>query len=638
MSRHTTIIKLGTALGYFDLNDRYGICNGITMAWIEACILDEEHIFNARVEYICSLSDPTSFITELRLIKEKVKRRNTLTSQENKLLDVLSFFEKIALYQKPTQYRDIFDATIMQIDSDKVSAIIVSDKILVKGGLITLSTQVKAYNPLAFKEYLICVSNDLLKFNHTLDKQLILKIILWNSTIGPHALGLCYEPSEAESCWRFMDINNESSKLYSLVEIELLVNEIQRNYFIDQNKEMIIGISVISTHHLLASQPTLKNVFNNISPQHITSDETKINLLVIAMVSGDLNFIEQCSLNEINHIILHLDSFIHQRSWEYLLDKGYVTEKAILNHRFSLVFNLDMIIAILNKIPEAQRIHLLTETKAFSNLLRLKYPGSNFDLNVKNSLLSILRLCPEDIRFMLMANEQVLKIAVLERASFLDDLFEMIPERFFLRAIRFSLKIATNNAQSLAIILNKLPTEQRFSALANAVSRVFDNDLNEYVEEDLFLLHKISRDPACLDVVFRMLPEEQHLEILNQIGTVKENRDNPSCNLLHAAVYAYSAESLKILLKHLPPSICLKKLLEEKDGLNKSVWELSNTREYREFSQIILNSITLEIKQSLIDHKASIEEGSTIFFKNQLKTLNDPKEQGDIKRPPSATH
>jgi len=36
---HTEIIELGIKLGYFE--DRQGACQGVTMAWLSACLTDE---------------------------------------------------------------------------------------------------------------------------------------------------------------------------------------------------------------------------------------------------------------------------------------------------------------------------------------------------------------------------------------------------------------------------------------------------------------------------------------------------------------------------------------------------------------------------------------------------------------------
>lgn len=91
MPRHNVIIKLGIALGYFNDDNLAGVCHGANMAWTEAFMLEEEHMFDERVEYITSLNNPTLFIDQLQIAQEKVKNKEVLTSQEAELFNIFSY-------------------------------------------------------------------------------------------------------------------------------------------------------------------------------------------------------------------------------------------------------------------------------------------------------------------------------------------------------------------------------------------------------------------------------------------------------------------------------------------------------------------------------------------------------------------
>ncbi|MDR3443469.1 MAG: hypothetical protein P4L65_10710 [Legionella sp.] len=43
---HEVILQLGSELGYINNEDLAGVCHGVTLAWISACMINEEKKLN----------------------------------------------------------------------------------------------------------------------------------------------------------------------------------------------------------------------------------------------------------------------------------------------------------------------------------------------------------------------------------------------------------------------------------------------------------------------------------------------------------------------------------------------------------------------------------------------------------------
>jgi len=70
MSIHHSVLALRKALRYSDSEE--GCCHGVTLRWIEACILNEEKIFDARIQKIDS--EGISLVKKIDAVKAKLKR------------------------------------------------------------------------------------------------------------------------------------------------------------------------------------------------------------------------------------------------------------------------------------------------------------------------------------------------------------------------------------------------------------------------------------------------------------------------------------------------------------------------------------------------------------------------------------
>lgn len=70
MHIHRSVFSLRKALGYHDTEE--GCCLGVTLRWIEACILNEEPIFDARIRRIHS--DGNSLVNSINDVKKNYRR------------------------------------------------------------------------------------------------------------------------------------------------------------------------------------------------------------------------------------------------------------------------------------------------------------------------------------------------------------------------------------------------------------------------------------------------------------------------------------------------------------------------------------------------------------------------------------
>jgi hypothetical protein len=99
---HQKIINVMNELGYSANDD--GACFGIAMMAIQACVAGDMQIFNERLEFI---NTNQNLITDIKKLSERNKNSST-SAYEQKLIDVIAFFDGVELYHSPELHRDIF--------------------------------------------------------------------------------------------------------------------------------------------------------------------------------------------------------------------------------------------------------------------------------------------------------------------------------------------------------------------------------------------------------------------------------------------------------------------------------------------------------------------------------------------------
>lgn len=145
---HTSIIDLMLKLGY--PIDKNGVCHGLTMMAVQACAVGDIQLFNLRIKFIES---HPNLIQEISDVKDKVRNKKPITDDEQKILDVLAFFDGIILYSQPEKYKEIFGENIPQASSAAVSSFVMSDKLKQAGGLVRSITYAGVYDKVELDFY-----------------------------------------------------------------------------------------------------------------------------------------------------------------------------------------------------------------------------------------------------------------------------------------------------------------------------------------------------------------------------------------------------------------------------------------------------------------------------------------------------
>jgi ankyrin repeat protein len=190
MFNHKKLIDLFLKLGYPKTD---GLCHGFSLRWIEACLLGEEEAFNKRIAFM--MDENIDLIALIQKAKEN-KWKN-ITGQEEALLDVLAFFDSLALYQKPTGYISVFNASKGQCDIEVISQLASSERIADAGGLAQFYLEAGIYTEEELKTYL----DNLAHLFESSEPKETVGILLMGRR---HSITLTYIPG---SGFKWMDVN-----------------------------------------------------------------------------------------------------------------------------------------------------------------------------------------------------------------------------------------------------------------------------------------------------------------------------------------------------------------------------------------------------------------------------------------------
>lgn len=590
MQRHISIIKLGFSLGYFCHDDLAGVCHGMSMAWAEACILGEETKFNQRIKKITSFDDVDVLIGKIRHIQNVVRVGQIITPQDADMLEILSFLEKVALYQSPTRYCAIFGETLHQSHEEKTSQVASSEDILSEGGLVTLTTYCGALTLQDFKE--------ILELKLVINKPLSIQFTLFNTKFGGHSLALFYELSEAGPAWRYFDINNEDSNLYTFQEIDFLLADIIQKYYSSSTTDVAIRIRAITTQsHALELERVV-----NFSAVHRSTKDTERLLLVIAFISDDLAFIDECCPEQIKQFMEKTGGcFFTQTVWNHLVFKGHVTKEEIFEYPLAFIYALDAVIDVFSSLSSEDLSEILAESQIFDRLFGCMYHKFITTEYLDMFIPLMLKCMPEKIRVDILYNSSLLEYIVRDYPMMIKSILLVLGSdaRSFMLYLAAKIAINSGKSGSLAAVLDLIPQEQRYAFILR-------KDINK-----TRLLHSAVRYHECLNIIFEMIPESQHIGLINQFSKI--DRYN-NCNLLHAAIFYKTLESLELLLSHLPVELLHQKIVSEvaSEPLG-SVWSMVNSSYYYEFKSpisdvLLLNSAAHDSARTRNSFFTSVEE------------------------------
>ncbi|MFC7780489.1 ankyrin repeat domain-containing protein [Legionella taurinensis] len=213
-STQAPLISLMRKFGY--TANHQGICAGLICMMAFAELVDEEERFDQRIELINQLHaakityEGTTDVREmLRLIRDKVKKHNKLTSFEKRMMGIDAFFAGIELAHHTERYRDFLGEFIAKADIEQLSDVIGSKKIAARGGVEKVYSEPFIGNEKKLKRYLNGLSEVLTEYEKNAGDKTNTRLSI--SLYSPlHRLRIKYLP--AEEAWLFTDPNQLPTK------------------------------------------------------------------------------------------------------------------------------------------------------------------------------------------------------------------------------------------------------------------------------------------------------------------------------------------------------------------------------------------------------------------------------------------
>ena len=195
---HKKLLELAHQLGYLSYNTA-GLCAGITLRWIEATYTNEEEQFKQRLDLM--LTD-SSLIEKINQVRDNQRQHPHHPSpDETDLLEVLAFFESLAIYQNPAFQTDLFDRALIDKSLTQISQFASSDAMKSQGGLNSIYSEVTAYTLPRLIHYLNELADIIKNSNGPNNTKMTFTI-----DSRKHLIGFSYH-LDSDS-WRFMNINH----------------------------------------------------------------------------------------------------------------------------------------------------------------------------------------------------------------------------------------------------------------------------------------------------------------------------------------------------------------------------------------------------------------------------------------------
>lgn len=283
MDVHDSIEEIQKQLGY--KVSPVGSCHGFSLRWLEACLLNEENIFDARILKIVN-----EFDTLTKAIKEAQKKPiKELTENDMQLLDIPAFYESLELYQMPTHHSSLFGVVLHQVDVKKISSLASSEKILSQGGLEEIASDI--YSAIEVKTYLDELEQ--LTKKNCFSSEDIIGIVLAHVD---HTNAIIYTPSVG---WKFMDINLYPAQIFPAGSTLELTNAIKESFsLVSENEYLVFNMSIFTNFMKNEKIQLLKELLGSLKTEHsksriIPEPEKAIYLAEVAAKHGDATLITQ---------------------------------------------------------------------------------------------------------------------------------------------------------------------------------------------------------------------------------------------------------------------------------------------------------------------------------------------------------
>jgi ankyrin repeat protein len=284
------IMEAMRALGY-KVNER-GVCFGITQLKTRATITSKEQLAQHK-ERLHFIHNEPKLAVNIQNALQKSKNKNTLSEEDLKCLDVLSYFENIMLCQEPILASEWLNLPLGgQTDTPiKTSKLLTSPELETQGGIVEVYSDSNIYTELELSAYLNHIAT---KIGH-LETCENISIQIHSDN---HTMELTYNPNAGgeQSYWTLSDPNQI---LKEPVDFKDIAQEIIKAF----GENNIVAFKTnIYANQKNAENTKLKNLLNDLHdiPEHAFTEkkatmktDKNITLLSILLKNNELERVKK---------------------------------------------------------------------------------------------------------------------------------------------------------------------------------------------------------------------------------------------------------------------------------------------------------------------------------------------------------
>lgn len=235
---HEDILILMRVLGYPGAKVLSGVCNGLQLAGAHACEVEGGiEAFNERIKFITE--NKNALVKDIERIKKELAERSAsglpldLNEYEQKIIDVIAFFDAVELTAFPVQHTDTFGGSYLtQEHFEETSAM--THPLQLGSGLKIVERWVGAYETQAVPSELSQYFTMLNEMASTADNSFTLSM-----NNREHAFALHYHALSRQ--WLLVDANRLPIKPVQLQDLAAMVKEICE----ERGKWVILSTSLL---------------------------------------------------------------------------------------------------------------------------------------------------------------------------------------------------------------------------------------------------------------------------------------------------------------------------------------------------------------------------------------------------------
>lgn len=180
-----------------------GSCHGITITWLEACMIGHGGQFARRVNKITT---EKNLPDQIETIRNKVKRHEALDNNALDLLEISAFYDAMHLHQALSWHSKIFNKSLPQAQIEDIAPFAASEKMERYGGIEVVHFCQGIFTDIELGNYLDSIAAAIDRVGYCNG------VVIGFALSGfKHAIGLTYEVGFG---WTFMDINKWPPKTF----------------------------------------------------------------------------------------------------------------------------------------------------------------------------------------------------------------------------------------------------------------------------------------------------------------------------------------------------------------------------------------------------------------------------------------